>query len=133
MITRSPRSDALRAKSVVCSGVRCAERTCASLATPSESRVSTACRIVSQSDLLPITTATKADDFFAGITNFPGKLTASPTESKTKMSIFSIEDSGGILHREHGEIDRARRNDGRRQIFGRSLFAAPNRSRSDRY
>ena len=35
MITCRPRSTALRANSVVASGVRCAERTCASLTIPS--------------------------------------------------------------------------------------------------
>src|SRR6202035_710129 len=62
MMTRRPRSEALRANSVVASGVRCAERTRASLGTPSSSSVSAARRIVSQSDLLPMIIATSGFD-----------------------------------------------------------------------
>src|SRR5439155_1537355 len=46
MMTRSPRSAALRANSAVASGVRCAESTRDSLGRPSSSSISTACRIV---------------------------------------------------------------------------------------
>src|SRR6266566_1028343 len=59
IMTCSPRSSALRAKSAVASGVRCAERMRCSLAMPSSLSVSTQWRIVSQSDLLPIRTATR--------------------------------------------------------------------------
>src|SRR5438445_13511403 len=59
MITRNPRSAALRANSAVASGVRWAESTRDSLGTPRWSSVSTAWRIVSQSELLRITTASK--------------------------------------------------------------------------
>src|SRR5207244_11007689 len=67
MITRNPRSAAFRAKSAVASGVRCAERTLCSLGTPSSSSSATEWRIVSQSDLLPMITATSAEDFDLGI------------------------------------------------------------------
>src|SRR5438034_5284170 len=63
IITRIPRSAALRAKSVVASGLRWAERILCSLGTASSSRSWTEWRIVSQSDALPMTTATNAGDF----------------------------------------------------------------------
>src|SRR6266513_4914900 len=65
IITRIPRPAALRAKSVVASGVRCAERTCASLGTRSPSSVSTQWRIISQPDELPIRVATSGEDLAA--------------------------------------------------------------------
>src|SRR6266513_5928966 len=83
IITRIPRSAALRAKSVVASGLRCAERILCSLGTASSSRSWTEWRIVSQSDALPMTTATNAGDFdlaiqikinFKEAVSFPGKL-----------------------------------------------------------
>src|SRR5207248_8591074 len=63
IITRVHRLAGLRAKSVVPSGLRCAERILCSLGTPSSSRSWTEWRIVSQSDALPMTTATNAGDF----------------------------------------------------------------------
>src|SRR6266487_2582945 len=63
IITRNPLSAALRAKSAVASGLRCAERILCSLGTASSSRSWTEWRMVSQSDVLPMTTATNAEDF----------------------------------------------------------------------
>ncbi len=54
MMTLRPRPTALSAYSNIRSGVRCAETMRASDGTPSASRVSLACRIVSQSDREPI-------------------------------------------------------------------------------
>src|SRR5437773_336625 len=54
MITSSPRPDALDAYSAVSAGVRCADRTRHSCETPKRVRISSAWRIASQSDLLPI-------------------------------------------------------------------------------
>src|SRR5687768_1907938 len=65
-MTRRPRSAALRAKSAVASGVRWAERTWDSLAMPRLSRVSTQWRMVSQSEALPMMTAT-SEDFWSGM------------------------------------------------------------------
>src|SRR6267378_797676 len=120
IITRSPRSPALRANSAVASGVRWAESTRDSLGTPSSLRVSTAWRIVSQSDLLPITTATK--DFGCGIREFGRSL--------LPRNFFSSRGFDGILGRERSQIDRAHWNDGRWEIFGRTLSATPDRTRS---
>src|SRR5437667_1132961 len=78
MITRNPRSAAFRAKSAVASGVRCAERTLCSLGTPSSSSSSTEWRIVSQSDLLPMITATSAEDFDLGIEITVGEAVSFP-------------------------------------------------------
>src|SRR5205807_7061068 len=111
---------ALRANSAVASGVRWAERTRDSLGTPSSSSVSTAWRIVSQSDLLPITTATK--DFGCGIWEFGRPL--------FRRNFFSISSSSGILPRERREIDCAYRNDGRRQIVGWTLSATSDGARA---
>src|SRR5437667_11171133 len=53
---------------MVASGVRWAERTWDSLGTPSSSSISAEWRIVSQSDLLPMTIATSAlEDFDSGM------------------------------------------------------------------
>ena len=61
MITSKPRSSASFAYEAISSGVRCAETTRRSCATSNRSSVSAACRIVSQSDVLPmITPATGA-------------------------------------------------------------------------
>src|SRR5437588_7925281 len=65
MMTRSPRSAAVRANSAIISGVRWAETILCSLGTPRLSSNSTACRIVSQSEALPMTTATSAPEFFS--------------------------------------------------------------------
>src|SRR5947199_1875898 len=54
MITRMPRFSAASAYSNRRSGVRCAETTRVSLATPRESRICAACCIVSQSDFEPM-------------------------------------------------------------------------------
>src|SRR5947209_18178658 len=118
-MTRSPRPAAFRAKSAVASGERCAERTCDSLGTPNSLSVSTAWRIVSQSDLLPITTATK--DFGCGIREFGRAL--------LPRNFFSSHRFDGILARERGQIDRAHWNDGRWKIFGWPLSAKTNRAR----
>src|SRR5207249_11886433 len=117
MITRNPRSAALRANSAVASGVRWAESTRDSFGTPRWSSVSTAWRIVSQSDLLPITTATK--DFGCGIREFGRAL--------LPRNFFSSHRFDGILARERGQIDRAHWNDGRWKIFGWPLSATTNR------
>ena len=53
-----PRSSAVRAYSAVSVGVRCAERTRTSCGTPNSLSVSAVARMVSQSDLLPMITAT---------------------------------------------------------------------------
>src|SRR5713226_8601590 len=49
-----PRASALDAYSTIQSGVRCAETTLASCGTPKRVSISSACRMVSQSDLLPM-------------------------------------------------------------------------------
>src|ERR1700685_2726384 len=54
IITCSPRVSALDAYSTIQPGVRCADTTLASCATPKRASVSAAARIVSQSDLLPM-------------------------------------------------------------------------------
>ena len=61
IMTSSPRPSASRPYSKSRSGVRWAETTRASWGMPSSSRTSTACRSVSQSDRLPITTPTRGD------------------------------------------------------------------------
>ena len=58
MITSRPRCSAVDAYWAVNCGVRWAERILTSCGTPNWFRMSLACRIVSQSDLLPIMTAT---------------------------------------------------------------------------
>src|SRR5690348_9103701 len=118
MITRTPRSDAVRANSAVASGVRCADNTRASLGTPSSSSVSAAFRIVSQSDLLPIIIATSGFD--SAIFQFGRAMPC--------RNFFSSERFGGIFNREYGQIDRPDRNDGRRQIVGRPRFGKADRS-----
>jgi len=117
MITRNPRSAALRANSAVASGVRWAESTRDSLGTPRSSSVWTAWRIVSQSDLLPITTATK--DFDCGIPEFG--------RAAVHRNFFSSHGVNGILQCERGQIYRSHWNDGRWKIFGRTLSATPDR------
>src|SRR5262245_40823026 len=60
MITSSPRLAALVAYSAIQSGVRCADTIRDSCSTPKVVRMSAACRIVSQSDWLPMMTPTSA-------------------------------------------------------------------------
>src|SRR5258708_27441140 len=54
-----PRASAPEAYSTIHSGVRCAETTLASCATPKRVSISSACRMVSQSDLLPMMMPTR--------------------------------------------------------------------------
>src|SRR6266567_2697899 len=54
-----PRTSAPVAYSTIQSGVRCAETTLASCGTPKRVNISSACRMVSQSDLLPMTMPTR--------------------------------------------------------------------------
>src|SRR3979490_3387793 len=76
MITCSPRSLAPDANSVEACGVRCADSTRLSCGTPKRAKVSLACRMVSQSDLLPIMTATRG----FGSEEFIGVLCKTPLE-----------------------------------------------------
>src|SRR5947209_7353387 len=62
MITSRPRPSASEANSAIQRGVRCAETTRHSYGTPNRFSTSAACRIVSQSDVLPMMTATKGKD-----------------------------------------------------------------------
>ena len=57
MMARRPRLWALWAKATMSSGMRCAESTRASKGTPNCWRICTACSMVSQSELEPMTTA----------------------------------------------------------------------------
>src|SRR5438552_8667787 len=68
MITSRPRDSAVRANSEASAGVRCADITRHSWATPKRSSVWDVARIVSQSDLLRMTTPTR--DFEFGIADF---------------------------------------------------------------
>src|ERR1700724_2873984 len=54
-----PRASAPDAYSTIQSGVRCADTTLASCGTPKRVSISSACRMVSQSDLLPMMMPTK--------------------------------------------------------------------------
>ena len=67
MITSRPRPSASRPYRNSRSGVRCAETTFVSCGMPSSVSTSAACRIVSQSDLLPITTPTRGDRGISGV------------------------------------------------------------------
>src|ERR1035441_7882028 len=60
MITSMPRPSAWLTYSAVSTGVRCADSTRHSCATPKRVSISSAWRMVSQSDLLPMMTATSA-------------------------------------------------------------------------
>ena len=73
MITSMPRPSAAAAYSAVSAGVRWAERTRHSCGTPNRSRVSSAWRMVSQSDLLPMMTATSGlgSELIAGVPPSP--------------------------------------------------------------
>ncbi len=66
MIARSPRSAADSAKANISSGIRCADTTRASWATPNRSSTSTARHIVDQSLDDPITTATQRHEAQSG-------------------------------------------------------------------
>src|ERR1700692_1042643 len=66
MITSIPRPSALEASSAINSGVRCADTTRFSCATPKSASISLAARIVSQSDLLPMMTDTTGGGAGAG-------------------------------------------------------------------
>ncbi len=68
MMTCNPRAAAPVANSVSSAGVRCAETIRFSCGMWNFSRISTAQRIVSQSDLLPMTTATRGASDFIGCT-----------------------------------------------------------------
>src|SRR5439155_6106445 len=70
IITSIPRASALLANSLASLGVRCADITRDSWATPNFSSVSDAARIVSQSDLLPMRTATRDFDLVFGVRVF---------------------------------------------------------------
>src|SRR3990170_5932330 len=59
MMTCRPRLSAVDAYSAARAGVRCADTTFDSWGTPKRSRISAACRIVSQSDLLPMMMPTR--------------------------------------------------------------------------
>src|SRR3972149_878518 len=59
MMTCRPRLSAVDAYSAASAGVRCADTTFDSWGTPKRSRISAACRIVSQSDLLPMMMPTR--------------------------------------------------------------------------
>src|SRR5436190_18162735 len=61
MITSMPRPAAAHAYSAISVGVRCADTTRFSCGTPKRVSISSASRIVSQSDLLPMITATSSD------------------------------------------------------------------------
>src|SRR5256714_8802311 len=65
MVTFKPRASACAANSAIHTGVRCAETTRHSCATPNSVSTWAACRIVSQSDVLPMMTATSGDEFCA--------------------------------------------------------------------
>ena len=58
MITSTPRPSAPLANSAIQAGVRCADTTWRSCGTPKRSSTSTACFIVSQSEVEPMMTAT---------------------------------------------------------------------------
>src|SRR6185503_10295883 len=60
----TPLASALEANAAANSGERCAEMTRHSCATPNFVSVSSALRIVSQSEVLPITTATRGLEFW---------------------------------------------------------------------
>src|SRR5229473_176669 len=70
MITSRPRDSADEANSDASKGVRCADMTWDSCATPKRASVSEAARIVSQSDLLPMRTATKGEFEDFGLREF---------------------------------------------------------------
>ena len=82
MITSRPRDSAFVANSEASRGLRCADMTRDSCATPNCASVSEAARMVSQSDLLPMRTATKGDGETAGRgdgeIDLPGRFLASP-------------------------------------------------------
>ena len=58
MITRSPRSAAVRPYSIISLGIRCAETTSTSYGTPNSASASAAASITGQSESLPMTTPT---------------------------------------------------------------------------
>src|SRR6266404_642687 len=108
---------------------------------PSSLSASTQCRIVSQSDALPIRTATS--DFGLGI-GMDGKLTASPTDfhgslysvgnrSPRSEPVFPLSISNRILHREFGQIHRPDWVHGDRKIVGRKNPGKTNRIPPLRY
>src|SRR5882762_1450043 len=66
IITSRPRPSASLANSAIQAGVRCAETTLHSCGTPNCVSTSSARCIVSQSDLLPIITATKGEASVSG-------------------------------------------------------------------
>ena len=66
-ITSRPRPSASRPYRKRRCGVLCAETTLLSTGTPSSVRTSAACRMVSQSDLLPMTTPTRGDRETSGV------------------------------------------------------------------
>src|SRR4051794_35400738 len=65
-ITSSPRAAADEAYSAIHAGVRWADTTRHSCATPKRVSMSAARRIVSQSDLLPMITPTRGEDIYGG-------------------------------------------------------------------
>src|SRR4029450_4496254 len=138
MMTRKPRSAPFRAKSAVASGVRCAERTRCSLAMPNSLSVSTQWRIVSQSDLLPIMTATSGFDLIIGNAQEANRFSCGILASKRALSSansgrFGNRHSLLILQGESHQIDCPDWDDGNGQICCRKSFGTKNRITPSRH
>src|SRR4051812_40504083 len=87
MITSMPRPSAASAYSAINAGVRCAETIRLSCGTSNTSSVWAACRIVSQSDLLPMMTATSG---FASI----AKVLLALRQSESGLSVVVVQADG---------------------------------------